>query len=53
MIHPVVLGNCGIDAERYQGFAFGMGLERAAMLRHGIPQIRLLYEGDIRGLEQR
>jgi phenylalanyl-tRNA synthetase alpha chain len=52
MIHPVVLGNCGIDAERYQGFAFGMGLERAAMLRHGIPQIRLLYEGDIRVLEQ-
>lgn len=52
MIHPVVLSNCGIDAARYQGFAFGMGLERAAMLRHGLPQIRLLYEGDIRVLEQ-
>jgi phenylalanyl-tRNA synthetase alpha chain len=52
MIHPSVLANCGIDAERYQGFAFGMGLERAAMLRHGIPQIRLLYEGDVRVLEQ-
>jgi len=52
MIHPQVLANCGIDAERFQGFAFGMGLERAAMLRHGIPQIRLLYEGDVRVLEQ-
>ena len=52
MIHPAVLANCGIDAERYQGFAFGMGLERAVMLRHGIPQIRLLYEGDVRVLEQ-
>ncbi|MCA9509883.1 MAG: phenylalanine--tRNA ligase subunit alpha [Myxococcota bacterium] len=52
MIHPQVLAGCGIDAERYQGFAFGMGLERAAMLRYGIPQIRLLYEGDVRVLEQ-
>jgi len=52
MIHPNVLTNCGIDPERYQGFAFGMGLERAAMLRHGIPQIRLLYEGDLRVLGQ-
>ena len=52
MIHPQVLANCGIDAERYQGFAFGMGLERAAMLRHGLSQIRLLYDGDVRVLEQ-
>jgi phenylalanyl-tRNA synthetase alpha chain len=52
MIHPRVLGHCGIDAERWQGFAFGMGLERPAMLRHGVPHIRLLYEGDLRVLEQ-
>jgi phenylalanyl-tRNA synthetase alpha chain len=52
MIHPKVLENCGIDPERWQGFAFGMGMERAAMLRHGIPQIRLLYEPDVRFLEQ-
>ena len=52
MIHPEVLRNCGIDPEVHQGFAFGMGLERVAMLRHGIPQIRLLYEGDVRVLEQ-
>jgi phenylalanyl-tRNA synthetase alpha chain len=47
-----VLRNCQIDPERYQGFAFGFGLERSAMLRHGISQIRLLYEGDLRVLEQ-
>ena len=52
MIHPRVLRNCGIDPEHYQGYAFGMGLERAAMLRHGLPQIRLLYDGDLRVLEQ-
>lgn len=52
MIHPRVLRACGIDPERWQGFAFGMGLERPAMLRHGIPHIRLLYEGDVRVLEQ-
>ncbi len=52
MIHPNVLGHCGIDAERWQGFAFGMGLDRAAMLRHGIPNIHLLFEGDLRVLEQ-
>ena len=52
MIHPQVLENCGIDAARYQGFAFGMGLERSAMNRHSIPHIRLLYDGDVRVLEQ-
>jgi phenylalanyl-tRNA synthetase alpha chain len=52
MIHPRVLENCEIDPERWQGFAFGMGLERAAMLRHGLPHIRLLYESDLRVLEQ-
>jgi phenylalanyl-tRNA synthetase alpha chain len=52
MIHPKVLENCGTDPERYQGFAFGMGLERVAMLRHGIPHIRFLYDGDVRVLGQ-
>ncbi len=52
MIHPQVLEKCGIDAERWQGFAFGMGLDRAAMLRWGIPNIHLLFEGDVRVLEQ-
>jgi len=52
MIQPRVLTACGIDPERWQGFAFGMGLERPAMLRQGIPHIRLLYEGDVRVLEQ-
>ncbi len=52
MIHPQVLENCGIDSERYQGFAFGMGIDRTAMLRFGIPNIHLLFDGDVRVLEQ-
>jgi phenylalanyl-tRNA synthetase alpha chain len=52
MIHPVVLRNCGIDPDRWQGFAFGMTLDRAAMLRWGIPVIHSLFEGDVRVLEQ-
>ena len=52
MIHPKVLENCGIDSERWQGFAFGMGLDRTAMLRQGIPNIHVLWEGDVRVLEQ-
>jgi len=52
MIHPRVLERCGIDAERYQGFAFGMGIDRTAMLRFGLPQLRHLFEGDLRVLEQ-
>jgi len=52
MIHPHVLRACGIDPERYQGFAFGMGIDRTAMLRYGVPQIRYLFEGDLRVLEQ-
>ncbi len=52
MIHPQVLENCGIDCERYQGFAFGMGIDRTAMLRFGIPNIHLLFDGDVRVLEQ-
>ena len=52
MVHPAVLENCGIDPERYTGFAFGMGPHRIAMLRFGIPDIRLLYESDVRFLAQ-
>ena len=52
MVHPAVLETCGIDPERYTGFAFGMGPHRIAMLRYGIPDIRLLYESDVRFLAQ-
>ena len=52
MVHPAVLENCHLDSERYTGWAFGMGPHRIAMLRYGIPDIRLLLEGDMRFLEQ-
>lgn len=52
MIHPRVFEACGIDAERTSGFAFGLGVERVAMLRYGIPDIRLLYENHPRFLAQ-
>jgi phenylalanyl-tRNA synthetase alpha chain len=52
MVHPAVLENCGVDSERYSGFAWGMGPERIAMTRHGIPDIRLLFESDVRFLAQ-
>jgi phenylalanyl-tRNA synthetase alpha chain len=52
MVHPNVLAVGGIDTEKYTGFAFGMGVERIAMLRHGIEDIRLFYENDLRFLEQ-
>jgi phenylalanyl-tRNA synthetase alpha chain len=52
MIHPDVFRHCGIDPERFQGFAFGMGVDRVAMLRYGIPNIRLLFENDPRFLAQ-
>jgi len=52
MVDPVVFEHVGIDAERYTGFAFGMGLERMAMLRHGVDDIKYYYEGDVRFLEQ-
>lgn len=48
MVHPIVLENGGIDPETHQGFAFGLGVERIAMLRHGIPDLRALLENDIR-----
>ena len=52
MIHPKVLDSCGIDSKKYKGFAFGMGVERIAMLKYGIDDIRLFYENDIRFLNQ-
>lgn len=52
MVHPQVLENCGYDAERYTGFAFGMGVERVALLRYGISDMRLLVDPDVRILEQ-
>jgi phenylalanyl-tRNA synthetase alpha chain len=52
MVHPAVLENCGVDPEKYTGFAWGMGPERIAMTRHGIPDIRLFLEGDVRFLRQ-
>lgn len=52
MIHPVVFEHCGIDPERWTGFALGMGLDRVAMLRYGIPNIKLLFENDPRFLAQ-
>lgn len=50
MVHPNVLKNCGIDPEEYQGFAFGMGIERIAMLKYGIPDLRTFFESDTRWL---
>lgn len=52
MVHPFVLSNCGIDPDVYSGFAFGMGIERIAMKQYGIDDMRLLYENDVRFLEQ-
>jgi len=50
MVHPKVLENCGIDSKKYQGFAFGMGVERLACLKYGLPDLRALYEADLRWL---
>jgi phenylalanyl-tRNA synthetase alpha chain len=52
MVHPNVLANVGIDPERYQGLAFGLGVERMAMLRYGVNDLRLFYENDLSFLKQ-
>ena len=52
MVHPNVLRNANIDPEQYQGYAFGMGIDRLTLLRYGIPDLRLLFENDIRLLNQ-
>jgi len=52
MVDPNVLKNANIDPKKYSGYAFGMGIERIAMLLYQIPDIRMFYENDIRFLEQ-
>ncbi|MCB1659533.1 MAG: phenylalanine--tRNA ligase subunit alpha [Moraxellaceae bacterium] len=52
MVHPQVLKNCGIDSDKYSGFAFGMGVERFAMLRYGVNDLRLFFDNDLRFLAQ-
>jgi phenylalanyl-tRNA synthetase alpha chain len=52
MVHPEIITNAGYDAERYTGFAFGMGIERIALLRHGVDDIRYFYANDLRFLQQ-
>ena len=52
VVNPVVLDMCGIDSKEYSGFAFGLGVERIAMIKYGIPNIKLLYENDVRFLNQ-
>ena len=52
IVNPAVLDMCGIDSKEYSGFAFGMGIERIAMIKYGIPNIKLFYENDVRFLKQ-
>jgi phenylalanyl-tRNA synthetase alpha chain len=52
MVHPNVLNACGVDAARWQGYAFGMGIERLAMLRYAVTDLRLFFENDLRFLAQ-
>ncbi len=51
MVHPNVLRNCGLDPDEWQGFAFGMGIDRLAMLKYGMPDLRDMFAGDLRWLE--
>ena len=50
MVHPNVLRNCGIDPDEYQGFAWGMGIDRIATLKYGMPDLRAFFEADVRWL---
>jgi phenylalanyl-tRNA synthetase alpha chain len=52
MVHPAVLSNVGIDAKKYTGFAFGIGVERLAMVKYGIPDVRMFLSGDVRVINQ-
>jgi len=52
MVHPQVLRNVGIDPEEWSGFAFGLGIDRVAMLKFDVPNIRTLFENDLRVLQQ-
>jgi phenylalanyl-tRNA synthetase alpha chain len=49
-VHPKVLQNCGLDPAEWQGFAFGMGIDRIAMLKYGIPDLRAFFDSDLRWL---
>ena len=50
MVNPRVLENCGVDSTEYQGFAFGVGIDRIAMLKYGIPDLRAFFDSDLRWL---
>jgi phenylalanyl-tRNA synthetase alpha chain len=52
MVDPSVLQNCGIDPEKYTGFAFGMGIERITMLKYDVNDLRIFFENDVRFLRQ-
>ena len=52
MVHPNVLESAGVDSEKYTGYAFGIGIERLAMLRYGVTDLRTFYENDLRFLQQ-
>jgi phenylalanyl-tRNA synthetase alpha chain len=52
MVHPKVLENVGINSNKYQGYAFGMGLDRLLMLKYNVPDVRMLYTGDLRFVNQ-
>ena len=51
MVHPKVLTACNVDPNSYQGFAFGMGMDRLAMLKYGIPDLRGFFDGDVRWVD--
>jgi phenylalanyl-tRNA synthetase alpha chain len=51
MVHPRVLANCGLDPDEWQGFAFGTGVDRLAMLKYGMDDLRAFFDGDIRWLK--
>jgi phenylalanyl-tRNA synthetase alpha chain len=52
MVHRNVVENCGLDPNEYSGFAFGVGVERIAMLKYGIPNMKMLFENDVRFLKE-
>ena len=52
MVHPNVLKSAGVDSDKYRGFAFGLGIERMAMLRYGVNDLRLFFENDLKFLKQ-
>ena len=52
VVNPQVLANCGLDPNEYSGFAFGLGVDRIAMIKYGVPDIRSFYENDVRFLKQ-